>query len=92
MKLKGLFILTIFCLLGFSTSAQIKYVTLSGYVKYEKTGEELISATVFIKELQTTGTITNAYGFCSLTIPEGNYTITAQFLGCQPKSVTMDLS
>ncbi|MCA1758475.1 MAG: TonB-dependent receptor, partial [Bacteroidales bacterium] len=92
MKLKWLFILTIFCSLSFSTSAQIKYVTLSGYVKDEKTGEELISATVFIKELQTTGTITNAYGFYSLTIPEGNYTITAQFLGYQPKSVTIDLS
>lgn len=92
MKLKGLFILTIFCLLVFSTFSQTKHVTISGYVKDEKTGEELINATVFIKELQATGTITNAYGFYSISIPEGDYTVSAQFIGYEPKPVTINLS
>ncbi len=90
MKKRGLFILAIFCLFGFSMYAQTEY-TISGYVKDEKTGEELIGATVFIKELQTVGTATNAYGFYSITIREGNYTVTAQFIGYEPKSVTIDL-
>lgn len=91
MKKKGLFILTIFCLFGFSAYAQTKY-TISGYVKDVKTGEELIGATVFIKELQTVGTLTNAYGFYSITIPEGDYTVTAQFIGYKPKSIIINLN
>lgn len=90
MKKSGLFLFAIFYLLGFSTYAQTKY-TISGYVKDEKTGEELIGATVFIKELQTVGTATNAYGFYSITIPYGNYNITAQFIGYEPQSLQITL-
>ncbi|MFA5818065.1 MAG: TonB-dependent receptor [Bacteroidales bacterium] len=67
--------------------AQTKY-TISGYVKDVKTGEELIGANVFIKELiPATGASANAYGFYSITIPEGDYTITVQYIGYEPKSV-----
>lgn len=90
MKKSGLFLFAIFYLLDFSTYAQTKY-TMSGYVKDEKTGEELIGATVFIKELQTVGTATNAYGFYSITIPYGNYNVTAQFIGYEPQSLQITL-
>ena len=71
-------------------SAQNKY-TISGYVKDAKTGEELIGASVMIKEMKATGATANAYGFFSITIPEGNYTVVSQFIGYEPKSVQVEL-
>ena len=59
--------------------------TISGYVKDGRTGEELIGATVIIKEIKATGVSTNAYGFYSITIPEGNYSVSSQFLGYEAK-------
>ena len=56
--------------------AQQKH-TISGHIKDAETGEELIGATIFINELKTGGT-TNVYGFYSLTIPEGKYTLTKE--------------
>ncbi|MFA5820081.1 MAG: TonB-dependent receptor [Bacteroidales bacterium] len=76
--------------LGLNVSAQSKY-TINGYVKDIKTGEELIGANVIIREIPATGAGTNTYGFYSVTIPEGNYTITAQYIGYEPKSVTVVL-
>ena len=69
----------------------INKFTISGYVKDANTGESLIGATVSIKELATTGSVTNSYGFYSITIPEGKYTVLAQFIGYETKNVTIDL-
>lgn len=66
--------------------------TMSGYVKDSQTGEALIGATLTVKELQQTGAATNAYGYYSLTIPEGTYTLTAYFLGYGPQSVQVILN
>jgi len=55
-------------------------VTLSGYLKDSSNGEALIGATVYVEEIQQ-GTASNAYGFYSLTIPEGNYTLQVSFIG-----------
>ncbi|MBI5217623.1 MAG: TonB-dependent receptor [Bacteroidia bacterium] len=90
MKKSELFIFIILFLLNISAFAQNKF-TISGYVKDERTGEELIGATVFIKELSATGASANAYGFYSITIPEGNYTVAAQYVGYEAKSVTIKL-
>lgn len=90
MKKSKLILLAIYCLLGLSALSQNKY-TISGYVKDAKTGEELIGAAVSIKELSATGTYTNAYGFYSITIPEGIYNVTAQFIGYEQKSVQIEL-
>jgi len=48
--------------------------TISGYVKEAASGEGLIGASVYIKELKT-GNVTNTYGFYSLTLPVGKYTL-----------------
>jgi len=61
--------------------AQEKF-TVSGYVKDAKNGETLIGVTVFIKGT-TTGTLTNEYGFYSLTLPSGTYTIGVSYVGYQ---------
>ncbi|GAB4446187.1 MAG: TonB-dependent receptor [Bacteroidales bacterium] len=54
--------------------------TISGYVRDKKSGEDLPSANVYVEELKK-GTSTNNYGFFSLTLPKGNYTIKVSFIG-----------
>ena len=55
-------------------------VSLSGYLEDLETGESLIGANVLIKELNI-GCSTNNYGFFSLTIPKGEYTIICSYIG-----------
>lgn len=55
-------------------------VTVHGTVTNKADGEYLIGATVYIKELQT-GTVANNYGFYSLTIPPGQYTLVYSYIG-----------
>ena len=63
-----------------SLSAQDKY-SLSGVIKNGETGEVLIGAAIIIRELPGIGALSNAYGFYSLTLPEGRYTYQTQFMG-----------
>ncbi|MCE1198501.1 MAG: TonB-dependent receptor [Marinilabiliales bacterium] len=58
--------------------------TLSGYFRDAQSGENLIGATLLVKELPGKGTGTNAYGFYSITLPAGKYQITGQFVGYAP--------
>ena len=71
-------------------NAQVK-CTISGYVKDAKTGEALIGAIVTVNELLHTGTATNAYGYYSLTIPGGTYTVTARMMGYESLSSLVTL-
>ena len=57
-----------------------KDLTFSGYVLDNQTNELVIGASVIIDELNI-GTITNSYGFFSITVKEGNYSIKTQNLG-----------
>lgn len=67
-------------------------VTLSGYLKSKASGEGLIGATVSVKELPGTGTGTNEFGFYSLTLPKGTYTILYSYLGYNTISHTISLN
>jgi len=67
-------------------------ITVSGYIRDAKTGEDLIGATVSVKELSGKGTGTNAYGFYSLTLPSGQYQITTQYMGYEPQIQQIDLT
>ncbi len=78
MHKKGLLLLL--CLFLVPGLLQAQKYTLSGLVKDALTGEEIIGGTVLIKGT-TTGTATNAYGFYSLTLNEGTYTITYRYIG-----------
>lgn len=84
-KQKQILLLACFCFVVASSSAQTKF-TISGTVKDKNTGEELIGAIVRITELSNVGVATNSYGFYSLTIPEGNYTIAINSIGYQAKA------
>jgi hypothetical protein len=88
MKKKLLFIL--FTLTASWLLAQEK-VTISGYVKDAANGESLIGATVFIQETAS-GTITNVYGFYSITLEPGNYNVEYRFLGYEGISKQVDLT
>ena len=54
--------------------------TVSGFVKDTANGESLIGATVQLLEANK-GTVTNEYGFYSLTAPAGTYTLRISYLG-----------
>ena len=55
--------------------------TISGTIKDAQNGESLIGATVLAKgDAGSAGAITNAYGFYSLSVPEGTYTLTVQYV------------
>jgi hypothetical protein len=74
-----------------SATAQNRY-TLSGAVKSGQTGESLIGANIVVQELKNVGASSNAYGFYSLTVPEGAYTILVQYLGYKTRkdSIILD--
>ena len=63
-----------------SAVAQQSFV-LSGSVKDKQTGESLIKAVVRIQELPNAGIISNEYGFYSLTLPKGNYSVMVSQVG-----------
>ncbi|MBW4888651.1 TonB-dependent receptor [Mucilaginibacter sp. HMF5004] len=79
----------LFSLVALSSIAQ-KKLTISGTLKDEATGEQLIGATVKIKEIPQSGTITNSYGFYSISAPAGDYTLLYTYVGYQ--TVTRQVS
>jgi TonB dependent receptor/CarboxypepD_reg-like domain/TonB-dependent Receptor Plug Domain len=66
--------------------------TLRGTIRDDKTGEELIGASVVVKDLSGVGVTCNEYGFYSLTLKKGVYNLKISFIGYQDfvKSVTFD--
>ena len=54
--------------------------TVSGYIKDATNGEVLVGATILVKE-ESKGTSTNIYGFYSLNLKPGNYTLVYSFVG-----------
>ena len=88
--MKHTYILTILIsLIPASLFSQASY-TLNGYVNDAETGEVLIGATVYVNELNS-GTITNSYGFYSLTLAEGEYNIDFRYIGYESSSTEIDL-
>jgi len=88
--LKYLLILCAFISLSSALHAQEK-VTINGYVKDFKNGEELIGVTVYIPQLKA-GTVTNVYGFYSITVAKGTYDIQFSFIGYKITTQTVELN
>ncbi len=80
-----------FVLLSDIAASQTNH-SFSGTIKSAETGEALIGASILVKELKTVGASTNVYGFYSLSIPEGRYTLVVQFIGFQTKVDTIMLT
>ena len=65
-------------------------ITLSGYFRDAATGESIIGGTVYIKEADHAAS-SNTYGFYSISVPPGTYTVTYSFVGYTSVTQTMNL-
>ena len=78
MKFRLIYSLLLFAIVNLK--AQNKN-TLSGYVRDNVTGETLIGVNIYNEANPGTGTITNEYGFYSLTLSEGTYKLVFSYIG-----------
>jgi hypothetical protein len=78
---KNTFTIVLILLMSVSLQAQKKF-TISGVVADEKNKETLIGVSLFVQETKT-GLVTNEYGFYSITLPEGDYTLLVNYMGYQ---------
>ncbi|MFC2098143.1 carboxypeptidase-like regulatory domain-containing protein [Bacteroidota bacterium] len=67
------------------------HFTLSGYIRDTKSNEALIGATIYLPELEK-GTISNEFGFYSLTIPAGRYNFSFSYIGYKTYLWNTDLA
>ncbi|PZF70772.1 TonB-dependent receptor [Taibaiella soli] len=84
--------ISLLCLLMLQLSAVAQKFTISGTVKDQKNGEQMIGATVRVTELQGVGAMTNEYGFYSLTLPSGTYTVEISYNGYKTLSEKINLT
>lgn len=78
------------CTLCVQAQSVLRY-TISGYITDGKNGESIPGANVLVKGTLT-GVQTNAYGFYSLTLPAGDYTIVFSYLGYGPVEQAVQLN
>lgn len=71
-------------MLIFSANAQEK-VTLSGYVRDSLSRETLIGSAIQLQEAGK-GVNTNQFGYFSITLPKGSYTLNVSYIGYLPSS------
>jgi outer membrane receptor protein involved in Fe transport len=86
---KKIVLLFVVLITGWEVIAQSK-VTLSGYIKDSLSGETLIGASISVNG-KGIGVSSNAYGFYSITLNAGKYTIGCSFVGYQSLVREVDL-
>ena len=77
MNQKSILTLLLFFTVFFLNAQQY---TINGKISNKNNGETLLGVNIIIKELNK-GTVSNEYGFYSLSVPKGNYTIVYRYLG-----------
>jgi hypothetical protein len=82
--------LTLVFALLFPLALFAQKVSLSGYLRDAQTGESLIGATVYIKEADQGGQ-SNTYGFYSVSVPPGKYTVIYSYVGYTAMTDTLNL-
>jgi hypothetical protein len=73
-----------------ASHSQTRY-TISGYIKDSLSRETLIGASITVKS-QGKGVSSNQYGFYSITLPEGNYTLVTSFVGYLSSEINVELN
>jgi len=86
---KNVAFLVLFVFLSGIVFSQSKFV-ISGFIKDSKTGEGLIGANVYVKELKQ-GVVANTYGFYSITLPAGKYTIAFSYIGYTTQEMVLNI-
>jgi hypothetical protein len=74
-----------------AASEKTELFTINGTITDSANHELMIGATVYVKE-SGIGVISNNYGYYSLTLPRGKYTLEASFLGYAAESKTVELT
>lgn len=72
-----------------SVTAQDRF-TVSGYVRDSSSNETIIGATITVKG-RTRGIASNAYGFFSVTLEKGTYTLMVSHVAYEAREVTVEL-
>ncbi len=90
MNSKKYILYIIIVLSSFCTFAQEK-CTLSGTIIDASSNETLIGVNVVLPSLKT-GVTTNEYGFFSITVPKGIYTVQVSYLGFQTLEESIELN
>lgn len=65
-------------------------VTITGYITNRDTKEPVAGVTIFVQKLQS-GTISNQYGFYSLTLPRGSHLLQYSYIGMKEKQIGINL-
>lgn len=73
------------------TKKRAEKFTVSGYVRNNSDNEVLIGAGISIRSSYS-GTMTNGYGFYSLSLPKGKYILTYSYLGYKDKTIQLNLN
>ncbi len=88
--MRKLFFVWLFFLL--TTNILSQSFTISGTISDKSSGENLIGVNVLVKDSKGQGTITNNYGFYSLTVKSGKYQIIYSYIGYISQIVEVDLT
>ncbi|WP_207420163.1 TonB-dependent receptor [Desertivirga brevis] len=89
-KKVGVLILALLSFAGYGF-AQNNF-TISGVVKDSTSGETLIGATIKLRGAKDNATTTNAYGYYSLSVPKGDYSLTVSYIGYQTLTRSLNLN
>jgi len=91
-KYRVLFFLLFFTFSTISSLAQQKH-TLSGYLTDASSGETLIGAAVYhLNDGKSVGTVSNLYGFYSMTLDAGTYNINISYVGYKSQAYEIELT
>ena len=92
MNMLNKIIISLFILFDLTCAhAQSKFV-ISGTISDAATGESLTGATVLVEDIPATGCISNSYGFYSLAVPAGKYSLRFQYIGYDPQVVSLNIN
>ncbi len=89
MALKSIALSIFLFIISFALFAQ--KITLSGTISDTESNEALIGVNIYIDDLDK-GTVTNEYGFYSITLPKGVHTINYNYIGYEPNTIQLNLS
>ncbi len=88
--MKKYFLIVVLCFFSIVAFSQNKF-TISGGIKDDAKGEEIISARIKVKD-QPIGSNSNEYGFFSITLPEGKYTLIVSAYGFLTQEIEVNLN
>lgn len=85
------YFLIFFPLFFMSILVKSQNYTLSGQILDSASGEKMISCSIYNLESKT-ATMTNNYGFFSITLPKGQQTLRVSFVGYKTKIIVFNLN